>query len=80
MKANQIHNTDNIVDSELLFRFFNNAATPEEESKINRWLKESEENKEIYNNTRELHEAFLMDASIELLEGRNSKAARRRKT
>lgn len=53
----------------MLFRFFNNDATQEEETAINEWIEENYEHKEIYNNARELHEAFLLQASLELLNG-----------
>ena len=57
------------VDSDLLFRFFNNATTQEEETAICDWLEESDEHKEIYGNARELHEAFLLQAPMELING-----------
>lgn len=67
MDNKKTHN--NTVDSELLFRFFNNAATEDEENLIDVWLRESQEHKEIYSNARDLYETFLMTAPIGMIEG-----------
>lgn len=61
------------VNLELLFRYFNNSATDEEISRINEWLEESPEHKEFYNNASDLHETFVLEAPIELLEGKETK-------
>lgn len=67
------------VDSDLLFRFFNNDVTQEEEMAICKWLEESDEHKEIYGNARELHEAFLLQAPMELVNGDMPEAARKKR-
>ena len=63
----------------MLFRSFNNVATDKEESLICDWLAGNEENKKTYAKVRDLHEAFIMEAPIELLEGRLPGAARKRR-
>ena len=63
----------------MLFRSFNNAATDKEESLICDWLAGNEENKKTYAKVRDLHEAFIMEAPIELLEGGLPGAARKRR-
>lgn len=68
------------VDSDLLFRFFNNDVTQEEEMAICKWLEESDEHKEIYGNARELHEAFLLQAPMELVNGDMPEAARKKRS
>ena len=50
------------INSELLFKFFSNSATPEEERLVNMWIDESEENKNAYNNASDLYEAYLLEA------------------
>ena len=67
------------VNLELLFRYFNNFATDEEISRINEWLEESPEHKEFYNNASDLHETFVLEAPIELLEGKETKSAGKRR-
>ena len=67
------------VNLELLFRYFNNSATDEEISRINEWLEESPEHKEFYNNASDLHETFVLEAPIELLEGKETKSAGKRR-
>lgn len=67
------------VDADLLFRFFNNDTTKEEESSICEWLDENDEHKETYNNARELHEAFLLSAPIELLNGDIPEASKKKR-
>lgn len=78
MKKKNIYNIKE-VDTELLFRSFNNVASKEEEAMICEWLKESEDNRKEYIEARELHEALLMDAPIELFEGRLPESARKRR-
>lgn len=67
------------VDSDLLFRFFNNDTTPEEENAICGWIEESDGHKETYNNARELHEAFLLQAPMELFSGDTPEDTRRKR-
>ena len=73
------HNNRKTVDFDMLFRSFNNVATDKEESLICDWLAGNEENKKTYAKVRDLHEAFIMEAPIELLEGRLPGAARKRR-
>lgn len=68
------------VDTELLFKSFNNLATAEEEARICEWLKANDENKKKYLDARGLHEAFLMDAPIELFENRMPESAVKRRS
>lgn len=68
----------NKVDADLLFRFFKNDVTGEEENAVCEWLEESEEHRNTYNNARELHEAFLLNAPIELFNGDVPAATKRR--
>lgn len=78
-KNNSHHNGK--VDTELLFRSFNNAATDEEEAMICEWLKGSDENKQKYLDARDLHEAFLLEAPKELFGNSiTGSAVKRRKT
>ena len=73
------HNNRETVDFDMLFRSFNNVATDKEESLICDWLAGNEENKKTYAKVRDLHEAFIMEAPIELLEGGLPGAARKRR-
>lgn len=79
MNANKKHDNKTAVDFDMLFRSFNNVATEEEESHICDWLAGNEENKKTYAKVRDLHEAFIMEAPLELLEGGISGTARKRR-
>lgn len=57
------------VDFDMLFRSFNNTSTEEEERMICEWLKDSESNRKSYSDARDLHEAFIMEAPLGILDG-----------
>lgn len=79
MNGKNIHKDKKLVDLDMLFKSFNNAASEKEESAIDNWLHENEDNKETYVNARDIHEAFLMETPIELLDGREAKSAEKRR-
>ena len=79
MNGKNIHKDKKTVDLDMLFKSFNNAASGKEESAIDDWLHENEDNKETYVNARDIHEAFLMETPIELLDGREAKSAEKRR-
>lgn len=67
------------VELDLLFRSFNNTATAEEKAAIDLWLKDSPENMERYFNARALHEAMLLEAPLEVFEGKGSASGKEKK-
>lgn len=79
MDEKKIHMGKDAVDLDLLFKSFNNAATEEEERAIDNWLQEKEENKKTYSEARDLFDALLMEAPVELLGGRMAKSAEKRR-
>lgn len=79
MDGKNIQDRKKPVDFDMLFRSFNNVATEEEETLICEWLAGNEENKKTYGKVRDLHEAFVMEAPLELLEKNASGAARKRR-
>ena len=54
MNGKNIHKDKKLVDLDMLFKSFNNAASEKEESAIDNWLHENEDNKETYVNARDI--------------------------
>ena len=68
------------MEQELLFKYFNNKTTSEEEAAIAAWLEENEENVRIYNDASDLFELYLQEACENgLLDGYPALEARRKR-
>lgn len=67
-KANEPYN----MDKEILYRYFNGTATPNEEELVRQYIETSEENWKAYLNERKLFDALLLNAPSEEISHKKS--------
>lgn len=54
------------ISKELLYRFFNQESSSEEQQYIKRWMEESEENSHIFFEERKLYDAIILDGKVQI--------------